>query len=607
MLSEQHNVDFYADEWRFVNGSSSVADDDVVFLWPDLVKELQQAPHKNQYGETLRKIAGCLILGIDSCKYAPCTVKRKVIWLRRFFLVLLEHGFESLALITTKRLQELFLVSSTNRTTGKLNCRATVHDRMATVSQLFRLQLFLTDSLREDPFPKLFRRKNIASLKLSSPWEAPPEPVSIYLLKVAMQFIDELGSDLVSVRSKYAQAVDEAKLSGVKNRRAIAQYAYSAISSERFLSSEARSELVRGYDLKNSFHLAVLVKHLETACFIVITFTCGPRVSEVRRATSSSIKSEIGTSGEDVAFYYAKRSKKRYPQATRSPESPDGDDFPWVLSPAAANAFHILERLSKPAREKSGIDNLWLTMTGRALWPINAVNNHTIASNCAINGRMRSFALFIDLAGKTGWCGSLHTHMGRKSLARFIAKRDRSVLEDLAVQYSHTSAYSVDVHYSRPDSEFRRLVKEELRCEMESVATELVGLPPSVVFLANKEVEKTKTASNFFGQFITAADVKVMLARGTVLVPCQWGVCMYRQETSACMGSKSEPNPVNRSPEVCARCSNFISTPKHKIWWENFREDSAHLLRQSNLPAQTRLLLLSRVKDAEEILNVIGG
>lgn len=605
-LSE-FGICFDADEWRFVISATSPADSDIVFSWPKLILPLEEVRPKNQYGDVLRRVAACLIIGVDGLKYSPRTVKQKIIWLRRFCLNLVAHGFERLELLTAKKVQELFFISCADGAAGKRNGRSTVQDRMALVSQLFRLQPYLGDGLREDPFPKKFRRKNTTLLDDSLPWEAPPEPVSIFLIKVSMQFIEDFGNDLVNVRSKYAQEVERLRSAGIKNRKVIAKKAYSAICNEALLNGERHSELLNAYDLKNSFHLAILVKHLQTACFVVITFTCGPRVSEVRRAKSDSLRYEMGVTGELVPFYYAPRSKRRYSQYGQSNGlSLNGDDLPWVLSPAAANAFSILERLSEPARIKSGIDNLWLTMTGRALWPINGINNHTVASNCTLNGRLRSFANFIDLSGKTGWSGSLHTHMGRKNLARFIAKRDRSVLEDLAVQYSHTSAYSVDVNYSRPDSEFRRLIKEELSMEMESVARELVGLSPEKIYIASKGGKEERPITKLAGKIVTAVDVKVMLARGTVLVPCQWGVCMYRQETSACMGTRTEPNPINRSPEICFTCSNFISTPKHKLWWDDFRKDSEMLLKQSNLPEQTRLIVQSRLDSAIVILKTIG-
>lgn len=606
-LLKEFGVRFYGDEWRFAIKYASAADRDVVFVWPKLLSAFNTTSSEINYGNTLREIAASLIVGVDGYRYSPGTVKAKISWLRWFFTTLSERGFERLSFLTTYKVREIFLGTIKNKYSGEINSSRTVSDRMGIVSQLYRLRGFLSDCLNEEPFPRRFKNKHITCLKPSLPWEAPPEPVSIFLIKMAISFIEELSGDLIRILKKYASAVKIAKANGSSSRKVIQRFARKSISSERFTGLNKCGELVGSYKATNSAHVAILIRHLQAACFVVITYTCGPRVSEVRRATSNSLKVEVDASGNDLAFYFAKRSKKMYAGASNMRVVSDDHDYPWVLSPAAYSAFGVLKDLSEPARLDCGVDNLWLTIAGRGLWPIYGVKGHQIAGSGTMNSRLQKFASLIDLSKRTGWTGTLHSHMGRKNLARFIAKRDRSVLEDLAVQYSHSSAYTIDVHYARPDSEFRRLVREELHKEMEAAATELVGLAPSVIYSKNKMDFESRPIAKFVGKTISEVELKTMLARGTILVPCQWGVCIYRQQTSACLGSKLEPNPIKRSPEICKGCSNFVATPKHKLWWENFRSDSVQLLRQSNLPMQTRLIIESRVKDADEILDVVGG
>src|SRR3546814_13473143 len=43
-----------------------------------------------------------------------------------------------------------------------------------------------------------------------------------------------------------------------------------------------------------------------------------------------------------------------------------------------------------------------------------------------------------------------------------------------------------------------------------------------------------------------------------------WGYCLYRRETSACLGGEREPNPVLRTQSTCSTCANFAVTGKHK-------------------------------------------
>lgn len=69
-----------------------------------------------------------------------------------------------------------------------------------------------------------------------------------------------------------------------------------------------------------------------------------------------------------------------------------------------------------------------------------------------------------------------------------------------------------------------------------------------------------------------------MIADGIKLAPCHWGYCVYVEQLSACHGDESGPNEIERSPDVCARCSNFAVTEAHRPWWEaRFRADEVFL------------------------------
>lgn len=48
---------------------------------------------------------------------------------------------------------------------------------------------------------------------------------------------------------------------------------------------------------------------------------------------------------------------------------------------------------------------------------------------------------------------------------------------------------------------------------------------------------------------------------------CDWGYCVYRRESAACLGGDSGPNPVLRTQSTCAGCANFAVTEKHRAVW----------------------------------------
>jgi hypothetical protein len=193
--------------------------------------------------------------------------------------------------------------------------------------------------------------------------------------------------------------------------------------------------------------------------------------------------------------------------------------------------------------------------------------------------------------------------MGRKHFARFIAKRDRTGLGALAIQYSHASAVSVDISYAMPDREFYRMIKDELSEAMSSVVNSLVQTDERNIFTVGGEKIK-KVVERFRGISITTLESKRLLTSGAMIHPCQWGYCYYEKASSSCQGGVM-PNPIERSPEVCAGCRNFIATPEHAVWWREFMEDSNKVLSLAGVPQQLRAVVSKRISMAREILDVI--
>lgn len=602
-------VDYHATEWILNNRTKkTAADKPVIFNWASLLKGFGKTTEEyTGLAILVKKIAACFLLGLGGISYSPHTAKTKIIWVSNFLLNLNSEGHEHLSMITARQIQTVFNRYHQNGLNGKLNTAATVNQRMGIVSKIFRLGRYIEDGLIEDPFPDKYRRRVSVGLKQSSKWEAPPEPVCLMLLRESISYVESTSEDLIRIFLKYTMGVENALSDKVNGKKRISRAAKNTIAEECFGNGNIVEKFTTGFSAGKPQDIAFLIKHLLSACFIIISFTCGARVSEIRRAGAESVKRIRHHQGREFPYYFAPRSKKRFDASSNLAIGDESEDAPWILSPAAENAFRVLKRLSEPARLKSGKDNLWLVTAGNALWPFNPIKGYVVVTSCTINKRLNDFAIFLGVESVTGWIGKLHSHMGRKHFARFIAKRDRTALGDLALQYSHVSAFSIDLSYASPDSEFRRLVREELNVEMESVASDLTGLSVDDIYLSAGAKIGNRTVSKFLGQFITAKEVKILLARGTNLVPCQWGVCMYRQETSACNGSRLEPNPAIKSPAICKNCANFFATPKHYIWWDNYRQDSIRLLKQSNISPQVRIILEARLVDAEEVICKIGG
>ena len=94
---------------------------------------------------------------------------------------------------------------------------------------------------------------------------------------------------------------------------------------------------------------------------------------------------------------------------------------------------------------------------------------------------------------------------------------------------------------------------------------------------------------------------------GLTLGVCDWGFCVYREEHSACLGNAVGPNPTRREPSTCARCRNFVATPKHRPYWLDQVNRHQALLHEPALPLQTLRIARSRRDEARSMIRAIDN
>lgn len=595
-------INYDADIWALPSNATSPADTVVTINWQKflgLQNNVQSLNHS--YSVFLKHLTAGLILGLDGY-FASSTIKQRMSWLKGFLWKLQKSGHEVLSIVDAFTVSRI--LSEDINITRPIT-KSTFEQRINTLNQAHRMRFFTGTGFAGDPITKRSLVRIKYKLRVSTYWEAPPEPVCLFLLRESIRFIESYSKIIIDEFLNYINNVNNAIADGCNTKKRVSRYVNSIITEENY-----RAFLEKIHEAKDwspsPASLRKLVRLTFTACFIVITFTSGPRVSEIRRACSKSLKPKKHNNGSIHFYYHATRSKHHFSAETKTSLSNNSEQAPWILAPAAVDAFRILIRLSEPFRKKSGIDNLWLTTQGNALWPFNPKSRFTVISSSRININLNQFSEFTDLNKTLKWSGRLHSHMGRKHLARFVAKRDRSMLGELAQQFSHVSPRSVDISYAQPDSEFRRMVQEELVKEMNYIGNELLLTDPNQVFTVDSSSTSNRIGK-FLGEFRSSKDVKLLISSGILLFPCQWGVCLYREETSACRGSKTQPNFISRTPTTCSSCSNFFATSMHYQWWDDYCKDSDRILKQNNIPIQTKLLLKERLATAKVILSALAG
>jgi hypothetical protein len=211
------------------------------------------------------------------------------------------------------------------------------------------------------------------------------------------------------------------------------------------------------------------------------------------------------------------------------------------------------------------------------------------------------FAAFIDLPAHNSRPWHLTPHQGRKTFARFVGRRDRTGLHALAAHFGHVTRVMTDASYVGTDFELGDLIDAEMLDDTRAALEELL----TASGLAGK-AGRAIAARRFRGR-TRDGDVKeyvdfILRETDMRLGTCDWGYCVYRRESSACLGDDRGPNPVLRTQSTCAGCANFAVTEKHRPVWAARRRRNADLLLHPALDPQSRALAAARVEECDRIL-----
>jgi hypothetical protein len=159
-----------------------------------------------------------------------------------------------------------------------------------------------------------------------------------------------------------------------------------------------------------------------------------------------------------------------------------------------------------------------------------------------------------------------------------------------------------DASYVGTDFELGDLIDAEALDETRAALEELL----TATQLAGKAGRTIAARSRFRGR-TRDGDVReyvdfILRETDMRLGACDWGYCVYRRESSACLGGESGPNPVLRTQSTCASCANFAVTEKHRPVWAARRQRNGDLLVHPALDSESRALAAARVEECDRIL-----
>ena len=455
---------------------------------------------------------------------------------------------------------------------------------------LYQQRNKLPDAPCEHPFGGERRVTDFQATR--NPLPHTPDAIAVPLISAALRLIGQPAEDVIALRDRvqgiYQDALDQGR------QRPAARHAACAAALTFEFATLDNEHAPWHSPVVGTKPVRFLIERIYDACFVIIAYLVGARVSEILGLELGCIERHASADGTEAFPYLCGRIYKTAP-------GPDGDPHRWVAPPPVVRAVEVLERLSEPLRRRTGRPELWLAMLGHGIVESRPAEVPSVST--MIVRLNRHFAPFIGLPPHRGghpW--HLTTHQGRKTFARFVGRRDRTGLHALQAHFGHVSRIMTDRAYVGTDFELAELIDAQAMEETRAALEELL----TTTSLAGKAGHLIAARSPFRGR-TRDGDVKqyvefVLTESDMRLGACDWGYCVYRRESSACLGDDRGPNPALRTESTCITCGNFAVTDKHRPVWEARHRRNLDLLLHPMLDAESRVLAQTRVTECERVL-----
>ena len=226
-----------------------------------------------------------------------------------------------------------------------------------------------------DPFPGIappFVRRDRGWLPYT------PDAVAVPLLSATLRLIEQPADDVIALQTQAQTAYDDALARGVSQTKAgfivtdaIAPFAFSTLPGEENPWHEA--------PVTSTKQVRYLADRIYDACFIVIAYLVGARVSEILGLQVGCIERHPASDDGETFAYLAG-------QIYKTARGVDGEAHRWVAPAPVERAVVVMERLTARLRAQTGRSELFLVMastgTGRSCrphQPAHCLHNHTAA------------------------------------------------------------------------------------------------------------------------------------------------------------------------------------------------------------------------------------
>ncbi|AQT51624.1 hypothetical protein BHQ31_14995 [Burkholderia cenocepacia] len=522
---------------------------------------------------------------------SPATVKNWVKWTRRLVAWMVGRDIWRFSQLQTLEMLD-FLTECSYSLLGDKRPLSSAGNYVVLLQWLWDLRYDYPASLRINPSTLAGQIGDIVPPDKRVPWKALDESIALPLIRDALKWIEAHGGfirhavDVLSDRLNHCVGLTRFQVH-MRIRQT-----YSLLDDEPGMAL-AREAL--GLEHTHSF---IVVRHLltqtEGACLIILLFLVGFRCRELVNLDVDSMLIDQTADGEPIYRLRGVAAKR------------GGLGRTWVASNEVKEVIEYMTLLYEQVRIKSGKKALFLSRAGGNAPQIGKCINRI--STASVAKRIKQFASAPHRSASPKVL-RLHPHSARKTFARFVAIRDKRALESLSYHFGHTHRMITDGCYVGADIELEKLIGEEARRDLANGLEDILrsGVVAGKAARSLQALKVDADSGAFRGRRSLQSLVDRLIEKGIQLAPCDWGYCVYSQSLSACRGTPAGPNEANRSPEVCAGCSNFVVTEKHRVWWSERLERDQRFLDQAGAPEQSRQLVKRRLLGTEKVLRDLNA
>ena len=421
------------------------------------------------------------------------------------------------------------------------------------------------DPLKGEPAGELVGW-NKASL-LESQTEIIPDEILGPLVQGAIEYVDRFAGYLLEAND----AVD-----GIRKQECDRRARFEQRSARRLHEHLPSAYALAGskfeYGLVSVAKLNRELCYLQNACFVVIAFATGMRLSEILSLQVGCCEIEKEPGQADLVWLRSRVFKMQ--------GVPEGRRARWLGGPLCARAVRVMERLTGRTRRQTKVRSLWVPIPSfvRRPRPAGPLTGDTIRY------RLGEFTTMLGLRDARGRPFHLHPHMFRRTFARHVVRHDTTNLLALKEHFKHISLSMTD-HYVGSDLELWALmVEEEEKLLFESFdkalrAERMAG--PGGARLKRKideAIADGRLPREFRGEagsHLRKQMIHNLVESGQRVYPCAASnYCWFRPESALCTQGE-QPLLKRCNPGAC---TNSIIAPEHKPHWEKVQHDCEELM-----------------------------